>query len=63
MNLELTIPESDYLAELLESAHRAKLHELHHTATRAYADMLRERIELIEALRTKLEASRGVSVT
>ncbi len=62
MKIEFTHTEIEYLAELLESCHRTKLHELHHTATRAYAQMLREKIELTENLRAKLEAVREVPV-
>ncbi len=62
MTLELKAPEADYLVELLEIAHRARLHELHHTSTRAYADMLRRQVEMIESLRTRIEAGRTAPV-
>jgi len=58
MKLELTPSETEVLAELLEAAHREMLHELHHTSTRAYAHLLRERIGQIEMLRQRLESHR-----
>lgn len=55
MKLEITDSEATFVASLLETTHRERLHELHHTSTRAYAQMLREEIALIEGLRSKLE--------
>jgi hypothetical protein len=62
MNLELTPAEAEYLVELLDTAHRTRLHELHHTSTRAYADILRGQVELIESLRTRIESHRATPV-
>lgn len=56
MKLDFTESEATFVSTLLESTHRERLHELHHTSTRAYATMLREEIDLIESLRAKLEA-------
>jgi hypothetical protein len=44
------------LLELLESKHTAMLHELNHTDARDYRVYLRSRIELLEALKSKVEA-------
>lgn len=53
MRIELTDREALLLEELLEIAHREKLHELHHTATASYKRLLREQLEVVEALRTR----------
>ena len=53
MFLTLDDKERELLLELLESAQREKLHELHHTATSSYKDLLRVRLESIERLRWK----------
>jgi hypothetical protein len=54
MTIELTEPQRAILLDLLESSHKGKLHELHHTATLAYKEELRRQIELIEALERAL---------
>jgi hypothetical protein len=54
MILSVTEQEKSYLLELLESAHTSLLHELHHTDTADYKEMLRERVELVEKLRRKM---------
>ena len=54
MILNLREQERAMLADLLEITLRRKLHELHHTSTRAYKEQVRHEIEAIEALETKL---------
>ena len=55
MRLELTDRERLLLSELLETVHKERLHELHHTTTGGYKRILREQIEVIEGLRTRIE--------
>jgi hypothetical protein len=57
MNLELDESERRLLADLMETLHRNKLHELHHTATIAYKQALRRDIEIIERLKDSLTAA------
>lgn len=61
MKLELTPREIEVLDALLDAAHRARLHELHHTDSRDYRDRLRREIATLEALRAKLGADLPVS--
>jgi hypothetical protein len=39
------------------------LHELHHTDTREYKDLVKHRIELLEGLRSKVGASLSADTT
>lgn len=54
MILELSDAERDFLAEMLDSAHRAKLHELNHTVTHDYKQYVRRQVEMLETLRTRI---------
>lgn len=54
MTIELTEHEREMLTELLEQAHREKLHELHRTYSLGYKQLLRERIETLEHLSAKV---------
>ena len=51
---QLTEEERELVNELLEAAHTQTLHELHHTATSEYKDLLLRRIETLEKLRLRL---------
>ena len=55
MSLEVSNDERDFLLELLEARHTSMLHELHHTDTYQYKELLRHKIALLEKLRQKLE--------
>ena len=57
MTLNLTEHERDYLCELLEAALKEKLHELHHTDSREYRALLREKVAVIEALTARIARS------
>ena len=48
--LNLTSEEVAVLAELLESARKKLLVEIHHTDHRSFRDQLRHRLTLIESL-------------
>lgn len=56
MTLHLTEQEREFLIELMEMAHREKLHELHHADSSDYKKLLRHRVTLIESLSAKLAA-------
>ncbi len=59
MTLDITEQERDYLLELLEAKRSDMLHELHHTDTLDFKEMLRRRVELVEGLRSKVEGAGG----
>jgi hypothetical protein len=56
MTLAITDTERVLLLELLEAKNTAMLHELHHTDARDYRDYIKERIELLAGLKSKVEA-------
>ena len=55
MTLSITDPERELLLELLTSKRDSMLHELHHTDTNDYKELLKRKLELLEALRAKIE--------
>jgi hypothetical protein len=54
MTLDITDEEKEYLLELLDARREELLHELHHTDTLDFKEMLRRNVELVEAVRSKL---------
>ena len=54
MKLELTEHEREILTELLEQAHKERVHELHRTYSLGYKQLLRERIATLESLCEKV---------
>jgi len=52
--VELNQEEREYVLELLEASHRQLIHELHHTDTTRYGDVLRAKLELNETLTARL---------
>jgi hypothetical protein len=55
MNLNLTEAEQEFLLELLEARHTSMLHELHHTDTYNYRQLLQQKVDLLERLRERLK--------
>ena len=55
MLLDISTQETDFLLELLTEKQTAMLHELHHTDTNEFEDMLKEKIKLLESLKMKIE--------
>ena len=55
MNISVTDSEREFLLEVLESRYTSMLHELHHTDTNDYKQFLREKLELLDTLRGKLQ--------
>ena len=56
MIIDLTTHEQMYLVELLAKAQKEMLHELNHTDTREYKEILKRRLETLEGLRAKIPA-------
>jgi hypothetical protein len=54
MTLDITDEEREYLLEILDARREEMLHELHHTDTLDFKEMLRRNVELVEAVRSKL---------
>jgi hypothetical protein len=54
MQIELTDRELAFLASLLDTTYNDKLHELNHTDTADYKEILRDEIATIESLKSKL---------
>ena len=58
MTLDITDEEREYLLEILDARREELLHELHHTDTLDFKEMLRRKAEMVEAVRSKLVAAR-----
>lgn len=54
MTLDIDEQERDYLLEILEARRAELLHELHHTDTLYFKEVLRRRVALVENLSSKL---------
>ena len=50
MTIELTEHQRELLSELLENAHKYRVHELHRTSSLSYKKLIRGKIALIEEL-------------
>jgi len=61
MKIDLTEHERELLTELLEAAHRDKLHELFRTDALGYKKMLREKIAVIESVCSKVAVAEPVA--
>ena len=58
MTLDITAEEREYLLEILDARREELLHELHHTDTLDFKEMLKRKVELVEAVRSKLTTAR-----
>jgi hypothetical protein len=56
MTFDVTDAERAFLLELLDARHTSMLHELHHTDTYDYKQLLQEKVDLLEILRQKLNS-------
>ena len=54
MTLDITDEERDYLLEILDARREELIHELHHTDTLDFKEMLKRKVDLVEAVRSKL---------
>ena len=55
--LAISAEERDYLLRVLESKRKGHLVEIHHTDSRAYRERIKQEIDLIEALLSKITKS------
>lgn len=55
MTFDVNDAEREFLLELLQTRHTSMLHELHHTDTYEYKEMLQQKLALLERLRDKLQ--------
>ena len=55
MNISVTDSERELLLEVLEARYTSMLHELHHTDTHDYKQLLTGKLELLETLKDKLQ--------
>jgi len=51
---EITDEEREYLLEILDARREELIHELHHTDTLDFKEMLKRKVGLVEAARPKL---------
>jgi hypothetical protein len=56
MTFDITDNEREFLLELLESKRAAIIHELHHTDTNDFKQILKQKAELVETLKAKIES-------
>lgn len=61
MTIELTEHEREILTELLQRAHRERLHELHRTYSLGYKQLLRERLNTLENITDKIAIKETVA--
>lgn len=54
MTIELTEHQRELLTELLQNAHKDRVHELHRTSSLGYKKLLRGKIGMIEELYERL---------
>ena len=57
MTLDINERERELLLELLQTGHSSLLDELLHTDGFEYKEMLRQKLELLKELQSKVEAS------
>jgi hypothetical protein len=60
MTVQLTEQQREMLTELLEAAHRERVHELHRTASLSYKQLLRDRIATIEDLCDRIAVKESI---
>ena len=63
MTLDINEQERDLLLELLKSEHSLLLDELLHTDGYEYKEMLKQKLELLKELQSRVEASLSESST
>ena len=55
MLLDISNEERAFLSELLEAKQNSMLHEINHTDTQQFRRILKQQLELLEALKLKIE--------
>jgi len=57
MNIEVTEQERELILELIDSAEQETIQGVDHADSRAYKDLLRSRLEILESVREKMETA------
>ena len=55
MLLDISTQERKFLSDLLEAKQNAMLHEINHTDTNDFKQMLKKELEMLETLKAKRE--------
>lgn len=55
MTFDISDRERELLLDLFQSDHKKLLHELHHTSTFSFKQLLKEKIKALEELNAKVE--------
>ena len=55
MLLDISAQERKFLSDLLEAKQNAMLHEINHTDTNDFKQVLKEELEVLEAIKGKLQ--------
>ena len=55
MLLDISAQERKFLSELLEAKQNSMLHEINHTDTNDFKEMLKKDLEVLETLKAKIE--------
>ena len=63
MTLELSEQEREFLLEMLQAEHSTLLDEVLHTDAYEYRELLKQKVELLKQLKSRIEASRSDSQT
>jgi hypothetical protein len=63
MTLDINEQERDLLLEVLRTAHSSLIDELHHTDGFEYKEMLRQKLERLKDLESRVGAARSNSTT
>jgi hypothetical protein len=61
MVMDLTAQEQTLLAELLSAAHKEMIHELNHTDTREYKEILKQRLLVLEGIYARVSPSESAA--
>ena len=57
MGVDISREERDFLQELLEEKHKSLIHEINHTDTDDFEEMLKRKVNILEQLKRKLATS------
>ena len=55
MLLDISAQERKFLSELLQAKQNSMLHEINHTDTNDFKEMLKKDLEVLETLKAKIE--------
>jgi hypothetical protein len=63
MTLNINEPERELLLEILKAAHSSLVDELVHTDAFEYKEMLKQKLERLKELESRVETSRSTGTT